>query len=398
MILDMRTIIFMGVLTNLVCLLVIMLMWQQNHRRFAGTTFWVVDFALQATAFFLIVLRGIVPDWASMLLSNTLAMIGALLGYMGLLRFTQKKGRQIHNYVLLAVFVGIHSYFTFVQPNLALRNLNISLVLLVIFFQCLWLLFYRVGPQMRQLTRGVGIVFGVYCLLNIIRIGHILAGTNLESNFMQSGTFEALILASYNLLLILLAYSLALMFNKRLLSDIGTQEEKFSRAFHASPYAITITRASDGQIIEVNEGFEKITGYTIQEVKGKNTTDLHLWAREEDRAPVVNELLRNSTVHNRKLHFRKKTGEMVTGLFSADTIAINDEVCILSSINDITEHKEAESKIREQLVELQRWQDVMLDREERVEELKREVNTLNRRMGEAPRYPGQEPGAEDTQP
>lgn|GEM_PF-7103635 len=58
--------------------------------------------------------------------------------------------------------------------------------------------------------------------------------------------------------------------------------------------------------------------------------------------------------------------------------------------NDITERKQAEEQINSQLEELQRWQDVMLGREDRVQELKREVNDLCRRMGEIVRYSSQE--------
>jgi PAS domain S-box-containing protein len=61
---------------------------------------------------------------------------------------------------------------------------------------------------------------------------------------------------------------------------------------------------------------------------------------------------------------------------------------------DITERKQAEGVIKSQLEELQRWQDVMLGREDRVQELKREVNELCLRMGEAARYPSQEAGPE----
>jgi PAS domain S-box-containing protein len=57
---------------------------------------------------------------------------------------------------------------------------------------------------------------------------------------------------------------------------------------------------------------------------------------------------------------------------------------------DITERKRAEQKIREQLEELQRWYRVMLSREERVQELKREVNELLIRLGEPMRYSSQE--------
>lgn len=46
----------------------------------------------------------------------------------------------------------------------------------------------------------------------------------------------------------------------------------------------------------------------------------------------------------------------------------------------------AEIAIAHQLAELKRWQAIMLDREDRVQELKSEVNELARRLGEPPRY------------
>jgi response regulator RpfG family c-di-GMP phosphodiesterase len=52
--------------------------------------------------------------------------------------------------------------------------------------------------------------------------------------------------------------------------------------------------------------------------------------------------------------------------------------------------RQAEERIKSQLGELQRWHDAMLGREDRVEELKREVNELCRRTGEPIRYPSQE--------
>lgn len=53
---------------------------------------------------------------------------------------------------------------------------------------------------------------------------------------------------------------------------------------------------------------------------------------------------------------------------------------------DVTAAVQNEEKLRQQLDELRRWQKVMLGRESRVLELKREVNALLARNGEAPRY------------
>ena len=56
------------------------------------------------------------------------------------------------------------------------------------------------------------------------------------------------------------------------------------------------------------------------------------------------------------------------------------------AIQDINSQKEGEQKIRAQLNELLRWQDVMVNRETRVQELKGEVNSLLTRMGLKARY------------
>ncbi len=68
------------------------------------------------------------------------------------------------------------------------------------------------------------------------------------------------------------------------------------------------------------------------------------------------------------------------------------------SHENITERKQAEEKMAEHLHELQRWYDVMLDREGRVIKLKREVNELLVRAGEPPRYSSAAAGGPDGMP
>jgi PAS domain S-box-containing protein len=66
--------------------------------------------------------------------------------------------------------------------------------------------------------------------------------------------------------------------------------------------------------------------------------------------------------------------------------ATQEAVSLCGIATDITERKQVEEKMREQLRELQRWHGVTLEREERVLELKKEVNQLLARLGEPPRY------------
>ncbi|MBF0120914.1 MAG: response regulator [Desulfobacterales bacterium] len=343
--LDVRTIIFSHIITDCVCTVVIAILWIQNRKRFAGTSYWLIDFIFQTAAVFLVILRGSIPDWISMVLANTMVVTGALSGYIGLTLFVGKKSTQIHNYILLAVFVAIHSYFLFIQPNLSVRNLNLSFALLIVCSQCVWLMLGRVEHGLLRITRGVGLVFSFYCMVSIFRIFVIWDGPHPINDFFKSESYDNLLLLLYQYLFIMLTFTLVLMVNKRLLMDIQIEEDKFSKAFRSSPYAVTLTRLSDGKIFEVNDGFVKSTGYSYNESVGHTTLDLNVWVSLDERNVVFNELSKGNRITGREFKFQKKSGEIMTGLFSAEIIVINEQKCVLSSISDITERKQAEIEI-----------------------------------------------------
>jgi PAS domain S-box-containing protein len=344
-ILDMRTVVLGQLATDTVCVLVLALLWAQNRNRFPGLFLWLLDMLFQTTAILLIVLRGSIPDLVSMGFSNTMVIAGALLGYIGLLQFLGRKSPQAPNYALLAVFAAVHCYFIFIQPSLEMRSLNVSVGLLIFCFQCAWLLLRNARRGDVRTAREVGLVFSLFCAVSIVRIFVLVISPSPNNDFFKSGTFDTLTLLAYQILLILLTFGWGLMVNQRLLGEVQLQEEKFSKAFRSSPYAITLTRLSDGKIIEVNDGFFAITGYSRQEAAGKTTIELNLWAHEDDRSAVVRELSKGNRVAGREFPFRKKSGDILIGLFSADILQIHDQQWILSSIEDITDRKRAEEEL-----------------------------------------------------
>jgi diguanylate cyclase (GGDEF)-like protein/PAS domain S-box-containing protein len=342
---DIKTLMLLYIIINVISAGAVAVIWGQNRGRFAGIFFWLVDMILQAAGAVLIVLRGLAPDLVSMVLANTMVQAGALIVFIGLERFSGKKGWQIHNYVLLAIFIAIISYYSLVQPDLTAREIALSAMTMILTFQCCWLLLRRVDPGMRQVTRLTGIVFACYAAFSLVRIVLHIIFPRQNNDFFTAGAVDALALTVYIVLSVCLTISLVLMVNRRLLAEVKAQEEKYTTAFRSSPYAITLTRPSDGAIFEVNEGFVNIAGYSYAEIIGKTTLDLHLWVNEEDRLAVVKELAQGRDVHAVEYQFRDKTGEVLTGLFSASLVTINNEICILSSIGDITERKQAEEAL-----------------------------------------------------
>ena len=120
---------------------------------------------------------------------------------------------------------------------------------------------------------------------------------------------------------------------------IRISEEKYSKAFRCSPDAIMITRAKDGRIIEVNEGFEKNTGFLTDEAVGHTTFELGLWADVRQRYPLMQSLKKRNYVKDMEIKVRIKSGEIRDCLTSAEPIEINGEHCLITVTRDITQNK-----------------------------------------------------------
>ena len=127
--------------------------------------------------------------------------------------------------------------------------------------------------------------------------------------------------------------------------SLRVSEEKFSKAFVTSPDSININRLSDGLYIDINDGFTKITGYTREDVIGKTSVGLDIWANPAQREVLVKGLRETGVVNNLEAQFRFKDGSITTGLMSARIIEVNHEKCILSITRDISDRKQAENDL-----------------------------------------------------
>ena len=161
--------------------------------------------------------------------------------------------------------------------------------------------------------------------------------------------------------------------------------EHFSNLFNNAEVGMFRSRLDGSEMLEINGEFLSILGRTREEIIGKPT--VILWADPREREKMVQMLKAKGSVADFEFHLLNKAGETRICLTS---LKFYPETGILDgSLTDITERKLAEEKIRNQLEELQRWHAVMLDREDRVQELKREVNDLCHQIGQSVRYPSQ---------
>ncbi|MFH0761929.1 MAG: PAS domain-containing sensor histidine kinase [Bacteroidota bacterium] len=122
--------------------------------------------------------------------------------------------------------------------------------------------------------------------------------------------------------------------------SLRESEQKFRLAFHTNPDSINLNRVSDGLYIDINDGFTKLMGFTREEVIGKSSLELNIWHNPADRERLVSGLKQKGVVENLEALFRKKNGELATGLMSARILRINNEDVILNVTRDISERKQ----------------------------------------------------------
>jgi len=121
-------------------------------------------------------------------------------------------------------------------------------------------------------------------------------------------------------------------------------ETKYKAAFYTSPDSVNIIKFS-GEIIEINEGFTRLTGYTEDEVLGKLSSEINIWAIPEDRLRLNESLSKYGIVENLETIFRTKNGALIPSIMSAKIIEIDNIPHILSVTRDISERKKFEDQI-----------------------------------------------------
>ncbi|HEX9094343.1 MAG TPA: PAS domain S-box protein [Coriobacteriia bacterium] len=358
--LDFRTIFAGYVLTAAVCAMVITSLWLRNRANSAGIGFWVANAWMQFVAVILTLLRGAVPDFVSLVVADTLVVGGLILLLMGLERYLDCVGSHRHNYALLAAFALFDTYFSVVHPSLQGRSTSASVVIAFVGLQAVWLLLRRVDPRMRADTRVASVVFGAYVAVSILRIGADLV-VPAANDLLHPGLVETLQILAYGMLLISLTFTLVMMVNRRLLSslerDIAERrlveealrrsEETFSVAFEHIPDAIILSSLASGRVMEVNQAFYEMTGLTRDQVLGRTTTELGVWADIADRGPFIEELEAQGTVSHFEATFRRSTGETFPGSVSAELIDVGGESALLAVVHDLTEAKRAGEALRE---------------------------------------------------
>ena len=130
---------------------------------------------------------------------------------------------------------------------------------------------------------------------------------------------------------------------KKAEQDLHESEELFRTVFFTSPDAMAINRLSDGVYIDINDSLAQLSGFSREEVIGKNFRGLDLWANEDERDEYRSALREVGRINNYEAQYRLRDGQIKTGLVSGAILELNGVPHALSVVRDIDEMKKGQT-------------------------------------------------------
>ncbi|HJV83683.1 diguanylate cyclase [Noviherbaspirillum sp.] len=129
-------------------------------------------------------------------------------------------------------------------------------------------------------------------------------------------------------------------------SGIETELEKYRRLFRSMPDYATFSILKTGEFIDVNPGFERLTGYRRDEVIGRTSASIDLWVHPEHRAAIVQRLQTTETT-SIETQFRDRSGNIYDVDASMAIFNVNGEALLVATARDVTARKRQEQELEQ---------------------------------------------------
>jgi two-component system, cell cycle sensor histidine kinase and response regulator CckA len=122
-------------------------------------------------------------------------------------------------------------------------------------------------------------------------------------------------------------------------------EERFRSLFQLSPDGVCVTVLETSEIIEINDSFVGMSGYSRADLMGRTTLELGLWARQEHRDQVYALVRREGICRNFPTVLRRKDGRLVEIEYSGRVIEVEGTFSLLSIVRDVEERRRLERQL-----------------------------------------------------
>jgi PAS domain S-box-containing protein len=133
---------------------------------------------------------------------------------------------------------------------------------------------------------------------------------------------------------------------KQIEQALSESETKYQKAFQNVPSAVYLSTLPEGKLVEVNKAFEKISGYSRDELIGKTVEELKFYISPEDRETLLKTMQKDGKLSEYEIFYRIKSGEHRLCSVNAEPAMIGQQMYLIGNISDITDHRKAQLELK----------------------------------------------------
>ena len=150
-------------------------------------------------------------------------------------------------------------------------------------------------------------------------------------------------------------------------------------AVEEAPDGVLVTDLK-GFITYSNKAIEKIYGFSAKDNIGRNISDLNIYSEMADK--VIIPAIKKRGRWSGEVEVKHKDGHIFPVLLTASMVKNKKgkAMAMVGIVKDVTERKKAENALKEKVEELERINKLMVGRELRMIELKKEIAGLKREI------------------
>jgi PAS domain S-box-containing protein len=351
---DIRTTALFAVIINFIQVIFLALHYFL-HKSYKGAGWWLMWGIFVAAGFAFLGSRtfNVFDEKYAVFFQNIFLAAGLISLYIGILSFFNRKVNKSLPIISFIIFLIINFVFSFIRDRADIRSILLNLYVFI------WLLVisyslnkHKLG-SVKTVANFLAIILLAQSVFYALKVINVIK--NPESGFFLSNDINTQLAYIFGVIASLfLSFGLIVMVNQKLNSDIRLAKEHFEMIFNASPDAVFITEIDTGKIIQVNNSFTDITGYSKEDAIGKTTNDIGLWRYTGGRNLMIEEIIERGSFNRGEFKFYKKDEKFIWASISIASINLYGKPHFISGVRDISHLKETERQLREKNLELEK--------------------------------------------
>ncbi|MEZ4333803.1 MAG: ATP-binding protein [Myxococcota bacterium] len=128
-------------------------------------------------------------------------------------------------------------------------------------------------------------------------------------------------------------------------AELRSSRELLAQAFRQMPALLVLSELPSGRVVDVNECFERLTGWSREEALGRTLSELDVYVSRDDRERLYQRILDRRGTQEVEIALRSRSGQEIWLLVATGLLELNGLPHVLAQGLDITARKQAEQAL-----------------------------------------------------